>query len=161
LHCILSKYRSSGRSELSAKYWRKIESKGRKERSVKFTARKTRQAMLCDNWSYSPCNLDILDYSWAPQTQEQIVQLNRLLDVESRMRLIRRALQPLTIRRRKSHNKNPEETRIVSGDENKLKACQIEIFYLSKKLSSKKLRTQSNRLFYAIACFEHGKRKYA
>jgi len=28
-----------------------------------------------------------------------------------------------SIRRRKSHNKNPEETRIVLGDENKLQAC--------------------------------------
>lgn len=60
--------------------------------------------MLCDNWSYSPCNLDILDYSWAPR--EQTARPSHFIDVESRarMRLVCRTLEPLTIRRRKSHN---------------------------------------------------------
>lgn len=55
--------------------------------------------------------------------------------------------------------KSRRKPTFVLSDENKLwQACQVEIFYLSKKLSSKKLRTQSNRLFYAITCLEHGKR---
>lgn len=79
--------------------------------------------MLCDNWSYSPCNLDMLDYNWAPR--EWTAQPSRLFDAElcTRMRLVRRALErtfDYLIRRRKSHNKNSEETRIVLGDKKQI-----------------------------------------
>lgn len=53
----------------------------------------------------------------------------------------RRALEPLIIPFADASptTKIPKEPHFVLGDENKLQACvKIEIFYLSKKLSSKK-----------------------